>query len=461
MGREVWKALGKHHRRVSLTKLERETGLSEYDVHRGVAWLSQHGYARRWGSDVEPLHAAFAANPKPFSDRKQKKRSKMQSKARSKVRTKNPEYVVYVVEKGPKALYVKSFRSRDFIAPYRAAKEFRLGVLGRRGKLAQIDVVDEKLLGKLMRKTGLRVRPMSMTGRKQNPRNSLVKDALAAEAVSYKTFEEFSRAYWDDCARGIYWFASNEKSFEVGPLERRLVKEGKFFVSCNPDLALSGPRGKGKKYVVELDVTKLGSADFRVKRGTSGTEIRIVGGIERVKPMRIMDAAQAKRSWRWQKGLLPPSKDELFKFWQKAWEKEEKNREKEEAKRESTRERMARRAQRLKEEEREVRKQEVKERVKEKAARIKKSEKEREKREQKAAREEAQREARQKKEEAARRREERAVKKAPKKRAKKKAAKKRGKWVREKPKAKKKTTALARTNPGMSKASSRVNNPCG
>lgn len=74
IGRQVWRALGKHRRRVSLTKLERETGLSEYDVHRGIDWLSQHGYARRWGSDVEPLHASFAVNPeenpKPFLDRK-------------------------------------------------------------------------------------------------------------------------------------------------------------------------------------------------------------------------------------------------------------------------------------------------------------------------------------------------------------------------------------------------------
>ena len=73
MGREVWRALGKHRRRVSLTKLESETGLSEHDVRRGVDWLSQHGYARQWGSDVEPLHSAFAINPeenpKPFLDR--------------------------------------------------------------------------------------------------------------------------------------------------------------------------------------------------------------------------------------------------------------------------------------------------------------------------------------------------------------------------------------------------------
>ena len=402
----------------------------------------------------KPLRSAtMEATP---TTKTKKKRSKM----RSKVRTKNPEYVVYVVEKGKSALYVKPFRSRDFIAPYRAANEFRLGILGRRGKPADVHVVDEKLLGKLMRKTGLRARPMSMAGRRINPRNSLVKDALAAEAVSYKTFEEFSRAYWDDCARGIYWFASNEKSFEVGPLERRMVKEGKFYVSCNPELALSGPRGQGKKYVVELDVTKLGSADFRVKRGTGGTEIRIVSGIERVKPMRIMDGAQAKRSWRWQKGLLPPSKDELFKFWEKSWEKEEKQQERAQVKKEHTRERMAERTRRLREEEREVKKREVKERVEKKAAKKKKLDKEREKREQKAAREEARAVAAEKKERAA---QARAAKKAEKKKkvAKKKAGKKGGKWVREKPKVKKKTTALARTNPGMHRVSSRANNPCG
>jgi len=386
-----------------------------------------------------------------------KKRSKM----RAKVRKKNPEYIAYVVEKTPKALYVKPFRSRDFIAPYRAANEFRLGIMGRLGtRTSDVYVLDGRGLGRMMRKTGLRARPMSISGRRKNPRNSLVKDALFAEAVSYRNFQDFSRAYWDDCARGIYWYATNEKAFEVGPVEKKLVADGKFYVSCNPQIALSGPRGEGKKYVVELDVTRLGSADFRIKRGSGGTEIRIVSGIERVKPMRILDAEQATRAWRWQKGLLPPSKDELFKVWKAAWKKEERKKEREEQRRERKREKLERKARRIAREERQVQEREAKEQKEEvkKRERKRKTEQKKRKTAERKEKERLKKEKRKTKK-AAKKTTKKAAKKTAKKTSKKKA--KKGRWVRPKPKAKKKTTALSKTNPqkGIRKVRATINRP--
>lgn len=159
--------------------------------------------------------------------------------------------------------------------------------------------------------------------RYSNPRNSKVKDALAAEATRFKKFDDFARSYWDSCSRGLYWIATDEKRFYIGEHERKLISDGRFFVSCSPDLALSG-KNEGKKYIAELDVTRVPASSIAVKRGTSGAQVKVVGSAGSVKVARVLESAQAKRAFRWQLSILPSSKEELRSVWEVAWEKRRK-----------------------------------------------------------------------------------------------------------------------------------------
>jgi hypothetical protein len=159
--------------------------------------------------------------------------------------------------------------------------------------------------------------------RKSNPRNSKVKDALAAEAIQHKKFEDFSSMYWDACSRGLYWYATDEKRFNIGLAEKKLIKQGRFYVHCSPTLALRGKNEK-KKFVAELDLTKLNAKHIHIKRGSDGAEIRITGGADFIKVSRVLDAAKAKRAFKWQLSILPSSKEELRLFWKNAWDKHKK-----------------------------------------------------------------------------------------------------------------------------------------
>jgi hypothetical protein len=211
-------------------------------------------------------------------------------------------------------------------------------------------------------------------GREQrisNPRRSLVKEALEAEATRHKKFEDFSESYWNDCSRGIYWVATNERDFVIGEPEKRQVSGGRFFVACNPDLALTG-KNADKKYVAELNVNMLPARSLRAKRGAASTEIKIVDNIGKVRVMRTISAAKAKRAFKYQQGLLPSSKEQLRKFWGNAWKKLEEKREKQRERLKRLREREVAREKRMAEDEARAAKKRKKAAEK-KAAKAKKS----------------------------------------------------------------------------------------
>jgi len=225
---------------------------------------------------------------------------------------------------------------------------------------------DKPIRSATLRRGRVMIKPKGRVRRKpkSNPRRSKVKDALAAEAIGYKKFEDFSRAYWDKCARGIYWYATDEKRFYIGGHEERLIKEGRFFVACSPDLALSG-KNKDKKYVAELDVTGLSSNDIAMKRGSAGAEIKIIRKPKFIKVTRVLDAAQARRSFKWQLSILPSSQEELRKVWNVAWEKKEEREAREVLARRKKKEREEKRAEKREAEERRRKEKRVKELEKE------------------------------------------------------------------------------------------------
>ncbi len=153
-----------------------------------------------------------------------------------------------------------------------------------------------------------------------NPRTSTVKVALEKQALNYPKFAEFAGAYWNSCARGIYWYPTDDKDFDISARQQKAAKDGRFAVFCNPLLALSG-KGKGKKYLAEINVSEVLRAKIVAVKGQAGAKIRLMD-LQDAYVMRILDAAQAKRSWKYQQGLLPSSKDQLQKFWTEARAKE-------------------------------------------------------------------------------------------------------------------------------------------
>lgn len=256
--------------------------------------------------------------------------------------TREKPYTVYLVQEKPRGLVLYSFCSRDLISPSASASQYSwlLGESALEESGTHIFTSDVKLRRFLSRRPGriTRGRP-----RYPNPRNSKVKDALASEATRYKDFNEFSSAYWNSCSRGLYWIATNEKRFHIGLEERRRIKQGTFFVACSPALALSG-KNEGKKYVAELDVTRLPNGSIKVKRGTGGAEIKIVDSAGSIKVTRVLEGANAKRSFKWQLSILPSSKDELRCIWDKAWDRRRKDAEKKRVRKEKQLERELRRA---------------------------------------------------------------------------------------------------------------------
>lgn len=325
------------------------------------------------------------ANP-----RKKKAAKKKAKKATPRRRAVKPVNL-YVIYEDPEHLYIHSFSSNDMLMPGAAAFERALLLRAKEGGQYEIDHQSVKIYTEAQLKRMLRKDPRRlMPGRHQrlpNPRRSLVKEALEAEATKHRKFESFSDAYWNECARGIYWIATNERDFVIGTPERRMMEAGRFFVSCNPELALSG-RNEDKRYVAELNVNTLPSSSFRSKRGAASTQIKIIDNIGKVRVMRTMPAAKAKRAFKYQQGILPSSKEQLRKFWQMAWKKKEEREEKEREKARRLKDREQRRVARMVEEERKAAKRRAKARAKAK----KKAAKEREAKGRKAAAERERRE---------------------------------------------------------------------
>ena len=153
-----------------------------------------------------------------------------------------------------------------------------------------------------------------------NPRTSTVKVALAKQALNYPKFAEFADVYWNKCARGIYWYPTDSKDFDISARQQTAAKNGKFSVFCNPLLALSGAN-KNKKYIAEINVSEVMKTKISAVKGQYGAKIRLMD-LQDAFVMRILDAEKARRSWKYQQGLLPSSKDQLRKFWADARAKE-------------------------------------------------------------------------------------------------------------------------------------------
>jgi len=344
-------------------------------------------------------------------------------------------YTVYLVQEKPRGMVLFAFKSDSLICPSASASEYawRLNQSSLENSSTHIFTSEARLRKFLKKHKGTKISRGVV--RHSNPRNSKVKDALAAEAVRYRDFNEFSEMYWNACSRGLYWIATNERRFHIGLPERKKIKDGKFFIACSPDLALQG-KNEDKKYVAELDVTRIPKGSILVKRGTAGAEIKVTDHPGSIKVTRVLEADKARKSFKWQLSILPSSKEELRLIWEKAWKKRNLEDAKKKERRERMLEREARRAeQRAKEEAKATLKAERK--LKKKLESSRKKKKERAERSKStrasaskaAAAKRVTKKARSRakssvKEEVARR------KKSPGSSAKKKASKKRGKWQR-------------------------------
>lgn len=312
---------------------------------------------------LRPDKPASSATMELVVKRKRKKKATMSKSKMANPRKKRASrskpakpWTMYLIYEEPNRIILHSFNSIEHASPGMAAYERMLSLKakGKDGDGWEVDderikILTEKELARRLRKDHRKLVPASRR-RVSNPRRSLVKEALQAEAVSFKKFEDFSTAYWNSCSRGIYWFATNDRNFVIGDPERKMVAAGKFFVSCNPELALAG-KNEGKKYVAELNVNLLDADDFTVKRGSASTSIKIKDNLRRVRVMRTMPAKNAKRAFKYQQGILPSSKEQLRKFWECSWEKHEAKKLKARAKAEKVREREEAREKRLAREE--------------------------------------------------------------------------------------------------------------
>lgn len=295
-----------------------------------------------WGGEPlrKQVESAVAKDKRSSNPSKADKMSKPMAMSSKAPREKS--YTIYLVQDKPRGLVLYSFGSRDLISPSASASEYAwlLGESALDESGTHIFTSEAKLKRFLRRsdKRIVRGRP-----RYPNPRNSKVKDALASEAVRFKVFSDFSNAYWDSCSRGLYWFPTNEKRFHIGLEERKRINNGTFTVFCSPTLALEGKNDK-KKYVAELDVTRLPPGSIEVSRGSGGSKIKVVASPGSVKVMRVLESAKAKKAFKWQLSILPSSKNELRVIWEKAWKKRKRDAEKSRMRKEKTLERETRRA---------------------------------------------------------------------------------------------------------------------
>jgi len=254
-----------------------------------------------------------------------------------------PKYVAYLVMEEPSKVVFQEYSSEEFVVPYQQAYMQSLQAAGE-GQ-SSVKVMDEKQFKKFAKKSKKKV-SKKKSGRKKNPRRSLVKDALKFEALRYVKFEDFANRYWNSCARGIYWYPTNESKFYIGKSQEKLAREKKFAVFCNPGLALRGLH-ENAKYLAELNVNKLSPSDMKIRRGDSGSEVLLVNNLDMIEVMRVIDAESAKRAFRYQQSLLPSSKDQLMLFWANAWRDYENRKKEQQEKLIRAREREARRLEKL------------------------------------------------------------------------------------------------------------------
>jgi len=229
------------------------------------------------------------------------------------------DYNIYVAQERGGSLHLYTFSSKELVQPTASAYQYGLLLAQSAGQKTSI-LRGDASLRKFLKKYWETGRIVRGKIRNPNPRNSKVKDALASEATRFRKFDDFARTYWDACARGLYWIAVDEKKFKIDEYERKRISGGSFTVSCSPSLALTG-KNEGKKYVAELDVTRVPGGSIRIKRGSTGSEVKITGSAGSVKVNRVLEADKAQRAFKWQLSILPSSKEGLREVWDKAWAK--------------------------------------------------------------------------------------------------------------------------------------------
>lgn len=252
-----------------------------------------------------------------FSKKERGKIAKKES-----MKSRNPsdkDYNIYVVRESGNKLFLYTFNSKELIHPTISAMQYEFILRGAPAKgnthVLNSDASLREYLKKNLHKNIFKGKFVQ-----QNPRNSKVKDALNDEATRYEVFSDFASAYWNTCSRGLYWYATDEKKFHIGEHERRLINEDKFRVYCSPALALKGVNAD-KKYVAELNVTKVPSKSIILDKKSDGESVKIISAPGSIQVSRVLDAAKALRAFAWQASLLPSSKEELRDVWESAWKK--------------------------------------------------------------------------------------------------------------------------------------------
>ena len=161
-----------------------------------------------------------------------------------------------------------------------------------------------------------------------NPRQSRVQVALRRMAQNYEDFEDFQDTYWHDCGRGVYWYATRNKNFEMGIPQYALAGGVGLDVWCSPAIALRYA-GLGRQdkdvYLAELDLSALrpgkdyqfisevqeeDGAEFSV-----GAKILSEAAASKVYVQRVVSEKKARRISRYQTGIVPTSKSELYYAW--------------------------------------------------------------------------------------------------------------------------------------------------
>ncbi len=166
---------------------------------------------------------------------------------------------------------------------------------------------------------------------KDNPRRSRVKDTLASLARRYRSFDDYEEQYWKDCGRGIYWIATTNPEFRIGPLQESQMLARQLRVFCSPEVALLNatvardPSGGREVYVAELDLSALDPGEDYVPipgdpegREEYGIGASIIRNVSRVRTHRVIPEKKALRVAKYQGGLMPSSKGALMRQWQTA-----------------------------------------------------------------------------------------------------------------------------------------------
>lgn len=161
----------------------------------------------------------------------------------------------------------------------------------------------------------------------QNPRPSVVKRSIQREALLYDNFDDFARAYWEGCSTGTYWVATNKKRFTIDDSVKRKVAQGRFFLSCTPDLAFKNSIDKRKRYVAEVSTLAMPKGSIVTKRGAKYNQIKVVSAPENLFVYRVVDKKKAMSAYAWAKSILPTNRNELVEFYEKAHALDEKRRE--------------------------------------------------------------------------------------------------------------------------------------